>query len=91
MINTVYIEKGIINHPRTKKILSRFKNKIDIIYCDHYGEIFNIKSQNFRYQKEKPALILAKKKRKNDDIVLQSKSDARGKVLVIKNLSLIKL
>ena len=64
MINTVYIEKGIINHPRTKKILSRFKNKIDIIYCDHYGEIFNIKSQNFRYQKEKPALILAKKKGK---------------------------
>jgi spore photoproduct lyase len=64
MINTVYIEKGIINHPRTKKILSRFKKKIDIIYCDHYGEIFNIKSQNFRIQKKKPSLILAKKEGK---------------------------
>ena len=61
MINTVYIEKGIIKHPRTEKILSRFKKKIDIVYCDHYGEIFNIKSQNFRIQKKKPALILAKK------------------------------
>ena len=27
MINTVYIEKGIIKHPRTEKILSRFKKK----------------------------------------------------------------
>ena len=64
MINTVYIEKRIINHPRTKKILSRFKKKINIITCDHYGEIFNIKSQNFRIQKKEPALIIAKKEGK---------------------------
>ncbi len=64
MIETVYIENQIKKHPRTKEILSRFKKKINIIYCDHYGEIFNIKSQNFRIQKKKPAFILAKKKGK---------------------------
>ena len=64
MIETVYIENQIKKHPRTKEILSRFKKKINIVYCDHYGEIFNIKSQNFRIQKKKPALILAKKEGK---------------------------
>ena len=33
----------------------------------------------------------AKKKWNFDNIILQSKSDLRGKILVIKNLSLIKL
>ena len=64
MIETVYIENQIKKHPRTKEILSRFKKKLNIVYCDHYGEIFNIKSQNFRIQKKKPALILAKKEGK---------------------------
>ena len=64
MIETIYIENQIKDHHRTKKILSKFKKKIDIIYCDHYGEIFNIKSQNFRIQKKKPALVLAKKEGK---------------------------
>ncbi len=61
MIETIYIENQIKSHFRTKLILAKFRKKIDIIYCDHYGEIFNIKSQNFRLQKRKPALILAKK------------------------------
>ena len=52
MIETIYIESQIKYHPRTKQILSRFKKKIEIIYCGHYGEIFNIKSQNFRIQKK---------------------------------------
>ena len=64
MIETIYIESQIKHHPRTKQILSRFKKKIEIVYCDHYGEIFNIKSQNFRIQKKKPSLILAKKEGK---------------------------
>ena len=64
MIETIYIENQIKKHYRTKKILSKFKKKINIIYCDHYGEIFNIKSQNFRIQKNKPALVLAKKEGK---------------------------
>ena len=64
MIETIYIENQIRQHRRTRKILSKFKKKIDIVYCDHYGEIFNIKSQNFRIQKKKPALVLAKKEGK---------------------------
>ena len=64
MIETIYIENQIKKHFRTKQILSRFKKKIEIVYCDHYGEIFNIKSQNFRIQKKKPSLILAKKEGK---------------------------
>lgn len=64
MIETIYIENQIKDHRRTKEILSKFKKNIDIIYCDHYGEIFNIKSQNFRTQKKKPSLILAKKEGK---------------------------
>ena len=60
MINTIYIEEEIAEHPRTLDIIKRFPNatKID---CKRYGEIFNRKSQNFRLQKKKPALILAKK------------------------------
>ena len=53
MIKTIYIEEQIKNHFRTKKILSRFKDNVNVILCDHYGEIFNIKSQNFRIQKKK--------------------------------------
>ena len=61
MIETIYIENQIKRHHRTEQILTRFKKNVDIVYCDHYGEIFNIKSQNFKIQKKKPALILAKK------------------------------
>lgn len=60
MINTIYIEKDIANHPKTLSILKRFSNahRVD---CERYGEVFNPKAQNFREQKKKPALILAKK------------------------------
>ena len=60
MIDTIYIENEIATHPRTKKILKRF-SKATQIKCDRYSEIFNRKSQNFRLQKNNPALILAKK------------------------------
>jgi len=48
MIETIYIENQIRQHQRTDEILSKFKKKIDVVYCDHYGEIFNIKSQKFQ-------------------------------------------
>jgi len=60
MIQTIYIEKEIIDHPRVEQILTRFKHA-ETIVCEHYGEIFNRKAQNFRFQKKNPALILAKK------------------------------
>jgi spore photoproduct lyase len=57
----IYIEKAIYDHPRTQKIIQRCGREALIIECDHYGEVFNRHNQNFRLQKQKPALILAKK------------------------------
>ncbi len=61
MIETIYVEKAIKNHPRTKLILEKFK-KSRIISINKYGEIFNKRNQNFRIQKTNPCLILAYKK-----------------------------
>ena len=66
MIETIYIEESIQNHPRTESILKKFK-KSRIILINKYGEIFNKKNQNFRIQKANPCLILAHKK---DNFVL---------------------
>ena len=60
MIETIYIEKQVANHPRTLDILARFPDARQI-HCERYGEIFNRKAQSFRLQKQQPALILAKK------------------------------
>ena len=60
MIETIYIEQEVLTHPRTVQILARFSDARRVI-CDRYGEVFNRKSQNFRLQKSKPSLILAKK------------------------------
>lgn len=60
MFDTVYIEKEIEDHPRTKAILEKV-HPHRIIPIDRYGEIFNRKKQNFRIQKNHPSLILAKK------------------------------
>ena len=60
MIDTIYIEEDILDHPRTKVILARFPKAVRIP-CDRYGEVFNPNAQNFRIQKNKPALILARK------------------------------
>ncbi len=60
MIETIYIEEQVANHPRTLEILARFPDAMQI-HCERYGEIFNRKAQSFRLQKKNPALILAKK------------------------------
>lgn len=59
-MQTVYIEKNILNHPRAKRILQTV-NPEQIIECEHYKEVFNPKTQNFRIQKQNPCLILAEK------------------------------
>ena len=61
MIETIYVEEIIKNHPRTKFILNKFK-KSRIILINKYGEIFNKRNQNFRIQKANPCIILAYKK-----------------------------
>jgi len=63
VIDTIYIEEEIRDHPRTRIICDQF-SRARRIHCGHYGEIFNRKAQNPRLQKRKPALILAVKKGK---------------------------
>jgi len=63
MISTIYIEHEISDHFRVRAICQRFK-QAEIIYCNHYAELFNRKAQNFRLQKQNTALILASKKNK---------------------------
>ncbi len=60
MIHTLYIEESVRHHPRTLSICEKFPKARQII-CERYGEVFNPKAQNFRLQKQSPALILAEK------------------------------
>ena len=60
MIQTLYIEQAIFDHPRAVAIRQRFP-KASVVPCQHYGEVFNPKAQNFRLQKQQPSLILAEK------------------------------
>lgn len=59
-MDTIYVESSIKDHPRARKILSRFSSAT-VIDCDRYGEVFNPRAQNFRLQKRRPSLILAEK------------------------------
>ena len=63
MIDTLYIESAVAQHARVMAIRQRFP-KARVIDCQRYGEVFNPKAQNFRLQKQKPALILAQKHQK---------------------------
>ncbi|MGZ5053835.1 MAG: spore photoproduct lyase family protein [Methylobacter sp.] len=60
MIEAIYIEEAILQHPRVLDIMARFPQARKIT-CGRYGEVFNPKAQNFRLQKQQPALILAEK------------------------------
>jgi len=60
MFSAIYIESAVRDHPRAREILDRYRD-LPHIECERHGEIFNRKSQNFRLQKEQPALILARK------------------------------
>lgn len=60
MFSALYVEEQIQFHPRVERIVSRYPG-VPQIHIDRYTEIFNRKNQNFRLQKNKPALILAKK------------------------------
>jgi spore photoproduct lyase len=60
MTDIIYIEEQVIDEPLTQRICERYPRATRIL-CQHYGEIFNRKGQNFRLQKQRPALILARK------------------------------
>ena len=59
-IKNIYIENQIKDHPNTMRIKNKLKFD-NLIFCDHYSEVFNSSNQNFRIQKKTPSLILAKK------------------------------
>ncbi|MDF1859991.1 MAG: hypothetical protein P1U87_07230 [Verrucomicrobiales bacterium] len=59
-MDTLYVESGISSHPRVESLRKRFPRATEI-ECERYGEVFNVRSQNFRLQKKRPALILAEK------------------------------
>jgi spore photoproduct lyase len=60
MIDSIYVEQAVVDHPRTRTILQRYP-KSRVIECNSYSEVFNRRQQNFRVQKARPALILAQK------------------------------
>ncbi|RYU60891.1 DNA photolyase [Methylolobus aquaticus] len=62
MIDTLYLEDAVRDHPRAAEVIARFP-EARVVPCARYGEVFNPKAQNFRLQKQKPALILAEKYR----------------------------
>lgn len=68
MIQTLYIEQAVLDHPRTAAIRQRLPDA-RVVICERYGAVFNPKGQNFRLQKRQPALILA---RKHDNFVLEA-------------------
>lgn len=63
MVDTIYIEVEVEDHPRTQKVLARYP-KANKILIAKYSEVFNSHSQNFRTQKQNPSLILAAKRNK---------------------------
>ena len=60
MFSAIYFESEVRDHPRTRNILERYRD-LPHIECERFGQIFNRKAQNFRMQKQYPALILARK------------------------------
>ena len=60
MVDILYIENGVAENALTSNVVSHF-HKAEKVPIDRYGEVFNVKAQNFRQQKRRPALILAEK------------------------------
>lgn len=60
MIEQIYIEDSVREHPTTLRVCNQFP-KASVVSIGRYGEVFNRSNQNFRLQKKKSALILAEK------------------------------
>ncbi|MFZ2889701.1 SPL family radical SAM protein [Sulfuricurvum sp.] len=63
LFSHLYIEKKVLSHPQTLKIIEKFE-KSQIIIIDHYKEIFNRTNQSFAAQSSSKKLILAHKEGK---------------------------
>jgi spore photoproduct lyase len=60
LVSTIYVEQEVAEHPVTRAICQRF-GEATRISIGRYTEVFNRRAQNFRLQKKRPALILARK------------------------------
>jgi spore photoproduct lyase len=60
MIGALYVEVEAADHPLARDIRRRFA-RVPQITVERYTEVFNRRAQNFRLQKNRPALILARK------------------------------
>lgn len=56
----IYVEKQILNHPRTQRILARFPTA-SVIEIDHYKDVFCRSKQSYPLQHRSQNLILAAK------------------------------
>ena len=66
MIETIYFEEDIRDHPTSQRVRLALP-RADWFPISKYQELFNKNHQNFRLQKKRPELILAKK---HDNFVL---------------------
>ncbi|NND92765.1 MAG: DNA photolyase [Granulosicoccus sp.] len=59
-MDTIYIERSVLSHPRALRICNRFPDARHIT-IERHSDLFNARSQDFRQQKKNPSLILAYK------------------------------
>lgn len=59
-MDTLYIEREVLQHPRTQRICQRYPDARHIV-IERHGDVFNARAQDFRQQKSNPSLILAYK------------------------------
>ncbi len=60
LIDVIYVEREARDYPKTDEVLARFA-QARVIECERHGALFNRAGQNFRLQKNRPALMLAVK------------------------------
>ncbi len=61
MIRLIYVEEEIASHERTQRIVAQHPGA-QTVAIERYQQVFNPRAQNFRLQKQHPALILAAKR-----------------------------
>ena len=59
MISALYVEDAVRDDERARRIMNRFSS-VPVVPCDRYTTVFNPRSQNFRLQRSRPGLILAR-------------------------------
>jgi spore photoproduct lyase len=60
-LSHVYVEKDVISHPKTQRILNQLAGS-EVIGIRHYKDVFNRFGQDFKLQKRSPKLIIARRR-----------------------------